>query len=368
MKIEQEIFNFSAQCSFKKLQMNTLQEQYLAHLRNQTSIRDMVQLYYKMGWIIDFQKLFELVSELVEKNWVQNPIILDYFNNLKLGKDLRFKKYDIKEKSQVNYSLSTLKNLPFFRSLNSQLTDFLLKSANIYQFAPQSLICKTGDSSRDLYVLLNGEAAIYKQKQKFMQFISILPESSVFGEAGFFLGEKRTADIIAIKKSDILVVPYQQEIFDRFIKKEKAFQLQHRFWIQHALLHSELFKKFPSDCLDALTFSGQVIELKEKQLLFKQGDLSHAAYIVIQGSLGVMQNGVKINILEQGSFLGEISLIISGGRRTASVYGERNTLLLEIHKDQFYNLLSENIYLAKEIQLLALKRIQNDQMRLKKCG
>jgi len=213
-------------------------------------------------------------------------------------------------------------------------------------------------------VLLSGQAAIYKPTAQHRQFIAILSELSVFGEASFFLAAKRSADILAVKKSDVLKVPYQADVLGQFLKKNKAQSLQQRFWVQHALLHSDLFKNFPSDCMDALTFSGKIIEMKDQQLLFKQGDLSLTAYIVIQGSLSVQQNGATINVLPQGSFLGEISLMISGGRRTACVYSQHNTILLEIHKNEFYTLLSQNLFLAKEIQTLAAKRVKDDRIRM----
>ena len=366
MKIENEVFSFHPQCPFDKLQADPLQRQYLTHLQGQTTIQDIVTLYYKMGWLVDFQKLYELISSMAQTNWILNPNIINYFQNLQLKNSSTLKNSNGILKKTISTDLSSFLELPFFRSLNPELANFLLKGAQIYTFNPDDLICKTGDVSRDLYVLLKGEAALYKPTQTHRQFISIISESSVFGESGFFLGEKRSADVLAIKKSEVLVVPYQADVLDQFLKKDKVQSLQQRFWLQHALLHSDLFKNFPADCMDALTFSGKIINLQNEQLLFKQGDLSQAAYIVIQGSLRVEQNNNTINVLPQGSFLGEISLMISGGKRSASVFNERNTLLLEIHKDDFYRLLSQNLYLAKEIQALANQRINDDRVRANK--
>jgi len=372
MKIENEIIKFHPQCQFEKLKLDPLQQQYLAHLRAQTTIQDIVALHYKMGWLVDFQKLYELVSLLAQNHWILNPNIVNYFKNLQLKNNTSLKgpvQNSVQSPTAAlnkaaHSDLSSLLKLPFFRSLNPELANFLLKSAHVHAYKPESLICKAGDVSRDLYVLLKGEAVLYKPTPQHRQFISIISESSVFGEAGFFLAEKRSADILATKKCEVLVVPYQAEVLDQYLKKDKAQSLQQRFWVQHALLHSDLFKNFPADCMDALTFSGKIIQLQDEQLLFKQGDLSLAAYIVIQGSLSVQQNGTVINTLPQGSFLGEISLMVSGGKRTASVYSQRSTLLLEIHKNEFYNLLSQNLYLAKEIQLLAAKRVSDDQARI----
>lgn len=356
MKIENEKFKFHPQCQFNQLQLDELQQQYLAHLRMGLSIQELVSHYYQKGWLVDFQKLYDMVLAFAQYHWLLNENIIQYFKNQQVQGSANSLLTPTLNKEKTSYDLKTLLQLPFFRSLNEQLSTFLLKSASAYVYPAESVICKTGDSSRDMYVLLSGQAAIYKQMGHYRQFISLLSESSVFGEIGFLLGEKRGADIITVKKSDVLVIPYRADVLDRYLNKEKAQELQKRFWVQHALLYSEFFKNFPSDCLDALTFSGTLIEMNDQQILFHEGDIGRTAYIVIQGSLEVIKGGKVISILQQGSFFGEMALMVNGGKRSASVKSQRKSLLIEIHMDQFYQLLGQNLYLAKEIQALAISR------------
>ncbi len=368
MNIESEIFQFHPACRFEQLQLSELQTQYLADLRAQNSLQTLCERYLANGWLVNFQLLYDLVAMLAKHNWILNPTINNYFGNLQLRNSTSAQTQVVPTtRSSANYSTENLLRLPFFRSLHPDLARFLLSQAYVCNYAADSLVCKTGEDSRNLYVLLKGELGVYRQAATFKQFISMLPVSSVFGEAGFLLGEKRTADVVVLKASEILVIPNQPEIMDRSLNKEKAQSLQQRFWVQHALLHSEFFKNTPSDCLDALTFAGKVIDLKDHQVLFQQGDVGHSAYIVIQGSLQVLQNGKMINTLPQGSFLGEISLMMNDGRRTATVVGQRNTKLLEIHRTEFYKLLAKNLYLAKEFQILADQRLQKDTQRLQRA-
>ena len=368
MNIESEVFQFHPAYQFEKLQISELQKQYLADLRAQNSLQALIERYLANGWLVNFQLLYDLVSLLAKHNWILNPNINNYFGNLQIRNSIdknSHGKAPIRIAS--NFSTENLLQLPFFRSLQIDLARFLLSQAQLCKYGPDSMVCKTGDSSRELYVLLKGELGVYRRAATFKQFISMLPVCSVFGEAGFLLGEKRTADVVVLKASEILVIPYQAEVLDRYLNIEKAQNLKQRFWVQHALLHSDFFKNTPPDCLDALTFTGKVMDLPDQQILFKQGDMGHSAYIVIQGSLQVMQNGKMINTLPQGSFLGEISLMMNDGRRTATVIGQRNTKLLEIHRNEFYKLLAKNLYLAKEFQLLADQRLQKDTNRLQKA-
>lgn len=364
MRIESEVFQFHPSCQFEKLQLDDLQKQYLTDLRNQNSIQALTERYLANGWLVNFKLLYDLIHMLVTHHWVLNPVIISYFRGLHLQVQSEAQGA-FTSQAENSYRQEDLLALPFFRSLQPELSAFLLKSSMVSRYPAQSLICKTSDASRDLYVLLKGELGVYTQATTFKQFISLLPEGSVFGEAGFLLGQKRTADVVAMKTSEVLVVPYQAEVLDRFLNTEKAQSLQQRFWVQHALLHSDFFKTTPADCLDALTFSGQIIDLRDQQVLFTEGELSDSAYIVIQGSLLVTQKGQIINTLSQGAFLGEISLMMNDGRRTATVMAQRNAKVLKIGRAEFYRLLARNLYLAKEFQSLADQRLKKDIQRHK---
>lgn len=365
MRIESEVFQFHPNCPFEKLQLSDLQKQYLADLRSQNSIQNMTQRYLANGWLVNFHVLYDLVAMLATHHWILNPSVKEYFLKLQ-RQDSKMRSENtpmVLQKSDAKVAMQNLTQLPFFRSLQKELSEFLLSQAYINTYSAESYVCHAGESSRDLYVLLKGELGIYTQAATFKQFISILSESSVFGEAGFLLGEKRTADVIALKSSEVLVIPYQAEILDRFLNREKAQALQQRFWVQHALLKSDFFKNTPSDCLDALTFSGKIEDYSDQQVVFQQGQMGDSAYVVIQGSLAILQDGKLINTLPQGSFLGEVALMMNNGKRSATAVAQRNTKLLKIGRPEFYGLLSKNLYLAKEFQILADQRLQKDLER-----
>jgi CRP-like cAMP-binding protein len=362
VRIENEIFQFHPSSPFDKLQLPDLQKQYLADLLGQNTIQALTQRYLASGWLVNFKLLYELVATLVQHHWILNPTINDYFKKLEIKNEDYKSQMSQQARASAPHSEDKLMQLPFFRSLPKDFSKILLQKAKIYKYPPQALICKQGESSRDLYVLLKGEAAVYAEAGHFKKFISILEESSVFGEAGFFLAEKRSADVLTQKVCEVLVVPYQAEVLDLHLNVNTAQSIQQRFWVQHALLHSDFFKKIPPDCLDALTSSGKILDLAEK-ILFNEGDARHSAYIVIQGSLIVQQKGKTINTLSQGSFLGEISLMLNDGRRTATVICQPNTKVLEIQRAEFYQLLGQNLFLAKEFQILADERLKKDILR-----
>jgi CRP-like cAMP-binding protein len=60
--------------------------------------------------------------------------------------------------------------------------------------------------------------------------------------------------------------------------------------------------------------------------------------------------------MEQGDCFGEMALMVSAGKRTASVIAESDGYVLEIKRQQFYKMLAENLLLACEFEKIALLR------------
>ena len=365
MKIEKEVVHFDSKFT-GIAELSDLQKLYLQILQGGKSIEAVVYHFLQQGWLVNFVEFADLIEKLVTAKAMRNPNFYSYFDKMKpvSEKSLWNTIINLDLPSSPMVSLRTFRELPFFRSLEPQLADFLLSKATIHHVPPKALICRQGETTRDLFVMLKGNAGVYKpHKQGGKYLVATISDHAAFGEGAFLLGQPRSADVISLCESKILRVPCLPEIFDRYLKKDKAQSLQFRFWVQHALLNSPLFKEVPTDCFDALSHAGQFVRANDGQVLFHQGEKGQSAYVVVQGSLVVSQNGQNISVLNQGAFLGEIALLANQGIRSASVLAQRESLLIEINQTEFYKLLSQNLFLAKFLQELAVERLTKDQQR-----
>lgn len=346
--------SFTVLSSRKSYRLNPLQYSYLDILKNGTSLEALVQFFLGQGWLVSFRELSALLQLLVNESLIHNPGIQSYFRQQ--SPDILIEA----EGKPIPVSASTL---PFFRSLDPQLGEFLLQKAERIEVPNQSRIIQSGKTDRDLYVLLRGQAGIYRvfgpqQRQR----VAHIQAGALFGETGFLLGQARAADVIALTPAELLRVPHRPE-FDQLIKSDKARSLQQRFWILQALQSSPFFKQLPGDCLDSLIFSGRLVQAPAHQTLFHEGQPANTCYILVQGNVVVSKQGQNINVLGQGSCFGEISLLMSGGVRTATIKTQQESILLEIHQADFYRVLAQNLFLAKEIEALAAQRLAADQQR-----
>jgi CRP-like cAMP-binding protein len=369
MQIENEVIQFinmTRSDAFKSL-LSDLQIQYLAQLENKSTLQDVVLNGLKNGWLVNFVQLYDLMQKLVENKLIHNKNIYDYFTGIRnQAKDSQPKIPDhlSNRTPAIKYKkdFPELVKLPFLRSLSPEMAELLLDQSEIIEYPAESFICKKDDIfSRYLYILLSGEAAIYGQGSQTKKFIRLLKANSVFGEMGFFLGMPRTADIIAVRQSKVLVINGNSESMNAYLHSDKAQHLVHRFWIQQALVNSEIFKKVPSESIDELTFGGQISKIDANTVLFSEGDKTDGAYIVVQGSFSVQINSKIVAKISQGQMIGEISLFQTQGKRSATITAEQNSVLMQISLQKFYQLLSQNLYLAKIMQEISQKRFDENQ-------
>ncbi len=365
MQIENEPLQFISNQRPVQLtaSLSELQVQYLAQLENKATIQELILNGLKSGWLVNFVHLYDLIQKIVQMKLISNKNFYDHFAEIQTSNQNAQKNQqpalNLKSTIDPKKDLKELIKLPFLRSLEPDVALTLLAESDILDFPADALICENGDLfSRYLFILLSGEAAIYGQGAQTKKFISLLKPNTVFGEMGFFLGVPRTADIVAVKQSKVLRITGNSAFMDKYLNSDKAQHLVHRFWIQQALLNSEIFKNIPTDSIDELTFGGDIVKIAMNQILCSENDITNGAYIVVQGQFSVQIQNKIVAKISQGQMIGEMSLFQNQGRRTATIIADKESVLMHISLQKFYQLLAKNLFLAKTLQELSQKRFE----------
>jgi phosphoserine phosphatase RsbU/P len=129
-----------------------------------------------------------------------------------------------------------------------------------------------------------------------------------------------------------------------------------------------LFKKVPllSDLprneIDYFKATLQVINLDTGEVLFHEGDPGESLYIILEGQLEVLlalgtPDERRLAAFGPGEFIGEMSLLIPGRARTASVRAEKATRLWKMTRADFDGLLVRQPKLAFTIVQTLTKRL-----------
>jgi len=107
------------------------------------------------------------------------------------------------------------------------------------------------------------------------------------------------------------------------------------------------FKNLPITELDRLAKELDVINLNDKEILFNEGDLGEHLYVVVSGDLEILMgvgtgDELILNILHEGEYLGEMSLIQPDGHRTASARARGDVGLLSLSRKKFLDLIQRH--------------------------
>jgi CRP-like cAMP-binding protein len=96
--------------------------------------------------------------------------------------------------------------------------------------------------------------------------------------------------------------------------------------------------------LKLLAFSSDRVSYDTGEILFRQGDVGDAAYVVLEGMADILvdsaQGPIKVAELGENSIIGEIA-ILCDATRTATVRAAVPIEALRIRKEQFIKLLTD---------------------------
>lgn len=344
-----------------KHKISPLQKDYLEKINNKITIEKMVNSAIASSENFSFRELFQLLENLVDLNLVIDSDVRRYFEHADNIDSTNLQTAPIEGIETISHwKPEDLTSLPFFRNLKDETLKIFIKQCQIITVPERTLVVQNENSDRDMYVILEGEASIYRVDDlKRRRLITSIPAGSVFGEGAFFLNRPRTADVITNVKSVIAQIKYDETKFANFIHNTKTSFLQERLWILHGLLSSPLFHHIPTETMDHFLLMGKSKTIKMNEYICKQGQSGDSFFVIIQGKCNVFRNNLLIKGLKQGDIFGEVALLINQGDRIATIQAASDCLLLEITKTEFYKVLAQNLFLAKEIEEVAYKRYNN---------
>ena len=104
------------------------------------------------------------------------------------------------------------------------------------------------------------------------------------------------------------------------------------------------------------------MELKPRDILFREGDLGEHLYVVADGQLEILRaagtaDELLLNVIGQGEYLGDMALLMPGGQRTATARARIPSTLLVMSRAEFDDLL-------KRFPLLAYSMVRVSSERL----
>ncbi len=133
------------------------------------------------------------------------------------------------------------------------------------------------------------------------------------------------------------------------------------------LRRNPLFAEISPTKLKLLAFTSERIAYSEGQDLFRMGDPSDSAYVIINGTADALidtpDGEIVVAQFEKNAFVGEIG-ILCDVPRTATIRAKSPLETLKISKEQFLQLLAEFPDAAIEVMRVLADRLTNTTAEL----
>jgi CRP-like cAMP-binding protein len=125
-----------------------------------------------------------------------------------------------------------------------------------------------------------------------------------------------------------------------------------------------LFNDLPLAELRHLVETLGVLEVPMGTIVFREGEVGDSFYVVVEGELEIVMavdspEELLLNTLGPGEYLGEMSLLMPGGVRTASVRARSAAVLLVMTRQEFNELLLRQPMLAYSMVRVLSERLDS---------
>lgn len=131
-----------------------------------------------------------------------------------------------------------------------------------------------------------------------------------------------------------------------------------------------MFAKLELSKLKLLAFTSERLTYDADQVLFNQGDMGDAAYLIVDGEADVIVSAasgpITVATLGRNDFVGEIA-ILCDVPRTATVRAKSEVVTLRISKELFFRLVSEFPQISVEIMRELAQRLEQTTAKLQEA-
>lgn len=134
-----------------------------------------------------------------------------------------------------------------------------------------------------------------------------------------------------------------------------------------------IFSQIDAAKLKLMAFASERLTYKAGQMLFKQGEMGDAAYIVLGGTADILidtaDGPLRVAQLAENEIIGEIA-ILCDIPRTASVEAATELIALKITKELFFRMIMDFPEMGVEVMRVLAHRLEQttNQLRLARAA
>ena len=266
---------------------------------------------------------------------------------------------------QQNFPKIT-QNLPLFKELSVPQMREMAIDSTLHLHGPGDIIFLKNDYSDSFWSVISGSVEIEIDPTHKVK----LSQGQFFGEMGLLSGRRRVATVRAAEVGTLLLETPRKQMLKLIASINSVKRALDELFMLRALRLS-IFPEVPLSFLEVLVTKAKMKSFKRGEVLFKEGDIGEALYVIRKGSVKVSRfnhNGVDVaqTYVPAGRFVGEMAVIMEAPTaRSATVTAAVACDTIVLQKGDVLELLAEFPDVKRSIvQIADQRKIQNTMLNL----
>lgn len=200
-------------------------------------------------------------------------------------------------------------NLPLFNDLSSpQLREMLIDST-LHCKAAQEVVFEKNDYTDSFFSIVSGSVEVEVGGGRTF----LLSQGQFFGEMGLLSGRRRVATVRAATAGTILLETPRRQILKLMASVNSVKRALDELFMFRAM-QTSIFPETSETFLQALVKKATMKSFKKGDVIFKEGDIGDALYLIRKGSVKVSRinrQGAEVaqTYVPAGSYIGEMAVI-----------------------------------------------------------
>jgi CRP-like cAMP-binding protein/thioredoxin reductase/Fe-S-cluster-containing hydrogenase component 2 len=248
-------------------------------------------------------------------------------------------------------------NLPLFKDLSSpQLREMVIDST-LHSMSKGDVVFEKNDYTDTFWSIVSGSVEIEVGPSRYIK----LGVGDFFGEMGLISGRRRTATVRAGEPGTLLLETPRKQILKLMASVNSVRRSLDEVFMLRAL-QTSIFPEVERSFLEALVKNAKMKKFKKGDVLFNEGDIGDALYVIRKGSVKISRrNRAGLNVAQTyiaaGNYVGEMSILSEKDMpRTATVSAAVGCETIVIEKSDFLELIRNYPAAQQRIARLAQER------------
>lgn len=252
-------------------------------------------------------------------------------------------------------------NVPIFKDLSApQLREMLIDSS-LYLKNVGEVVFEKNDYTDTFWSIVSGSVEIEIGQNRRVR----LEQGQFFGEMGLLSGRRRVATVTVAEPNTLLLETPRKQVLKLIASVAPVRRALDELFM-FRVMQTAIFPDAPSEMLQAMVKKATMKSFKKGDVLFKEGDLGDAMYVIRKGSVRVSRHnrqGVDVaqTYVPAGNIIGEMAILASDPTpRSATVTAAVACDTIMLAKEDVLELFSQYPQVRAKVARLADERkVQN---------